>query len=66
MLSLAGCLQPVPKPQPPAEIKKVTAAKRMNEKLKLTAKQLRRKRISTEKIVMKVLYGDMSHHSGIC
>ncbi len=49
MLSLAGCLLPGPKPQPPAEIKKVTAAKRMNEKLKLTAKQLRRKRISTEK-----------------
>ena len=49
MLSIAGCLLPRPKPQPPAEIKKVTAAKRMNEKLKLTAKQLRRKRISTEK-----------------
>ena len=49
MLSLVGCLPPGPKPQPPAEIKEVTAAKRMNEKLKLTAKQLRRKRISTEK-----------------
>ena len=49
MLSLAGCLQPGAKPQPPAEIKKITAAKRMNERLKLSAKQLRRKRISTEK-----------------
>ena len=49
MLCLAGCLPPGQKPQPPAEIKKVTAAKRLNEKLKLTAKQLRRKRISTEK-----------------
>ena len=49
MLSLVGCLPPGPKPQPPAEIKKVTAAKKMNEKLKLTSKQLRRKRISTEK-----------------
>ena len=49
MLCLAGCLPPGPKPQPPTEIKKVTAAKRLNEKLKLTAKQLRRKRISTEK-----------------
>ena len=49
MLCLAGCLPPGQKPQPPAEIKEVTAAKRLNEKLKLTAKQLRRKRISTEK-----------------
>ena len=49
MLSLAGCLPPGPKPQPPAEIKEVTAAKRMNAKLKRTAKQLRRKRISSEK-----------------
>ena len=49
MLSLASCFPPGPKPQPPAEIKEVTAAKRMNEKLKLTSKQLRRKRISTEK-----------------
>ncbi len=46
---MAGCVPPRPKPQPPAEIKEVTAAKRMNEKLKLTAKKLRRKRISTEK-----------------
>ena len=49
ILSLAGCLPPRPKPQPPAEIKEVTAAKRMNEKLKLTAKKLRRKRITSEK-----------------
>ena len=49
MLCLAGCLPPGLKPQPPAELKKVTAAKRLNEKLKLTAKLLRRKRISTEK-----------------
>ncbi len=49
MLSLAGCIPPRPKPQPPAEIKEVAAAKRMNEKLKLTAKKLRRKRISSEK-----------------
>ena len=33
---MAGCVPPVQKPQPPAEIKEVTAAKRMNEKLKLT------------------------------
>ena len=32
MLSIAASLQPGPKPQPPAEVKKVTAAKRMNEK----------------------------------
>ena len=43
ILSLTGCLPPGPKPQPPAEIKEVTAAKRMNDKLKLTAKKLRRK-----------------------
>jgi len=33
ILSLAGCVPPRPKPQPPAEIKEVTAAKRMNENL---------------------------------
>ena len=49
MLYLTGCFPPGPKPQPPTEIKEATAAKRLNEKLKLTAKKLRRKRISTEK-----------------
>lgn len=49
LLFLTGCLPPRPQPQPPAEIKEATAAKRLNEKLKLTAKRLRRKRISANK-----------------
>ena len=51
VLSLAGCLpqRPQPQPQPPAEILTANAVKKQNDKLRLTSKRLRRKRISSSR-----------------
>ena len=53
VLSLAGCLPPRPQPRPPADVLAdvlaAKALKKQNEKLKLTSKRLRRKRISSSR-----------------
>ena len=47
--SLTGCLPSRPQPQPPAEILVANAVKKQNDKLRLTSKNLRRKRISSSR-----------------
>ncbi|MBC8258163.1 MAG: flagellar basal body L-ring protein FlgH [SAR324 cluster bacterium] len=49
LFSLAGCLPSRPQPKPPADVLAAKEAKKLNAKLKLTAKSLRRKRISTSR-----------------
>ena len=49
VLSVAGCLPQIPQPQPPAEILVANALKKQNDKLRLTSKRLRRKRISSSR-----------------
>ncbi len=49
LIFLSGCLPSRPSPQPPPEIAKVKAVKKQDEKLRLTSKKLRRKRISSSR-----------------
>ena len=49
LFSLSGCLPSRPEPQPPTEIVEENAVKKQNDKLRLTSKKVRRKRISSSR-----------------